>query len=177
MTQTKLLVIVCEHHMSTTQRAEFDARVKAVADKVGAELLVLEPGQYATLLDVCVLPDKAAPSQIKEGLCRCSASRSAFYREQLCPDEPHKVKAATALFGEDPAPPNAIQGEAMSFMLDPLEQAIESAARVMRDELGHMAQISMTLEGSVPTTSVYKRMGDHLDALLAAQLARVSRHE
>lgn len=68
----------------------------------------------------------------------------------------------------------AIQGEAMSFMLDPLEQAIESTARVMRDEWEHMAQISMTLEGNVPTTSVYKRMGDHLDALLAAQLRRVS---
>lgn len=71
----------------------------------------------------------------------------------------------------------AIQGDAMRFMLDPLEQAIESAARVMRDELDHMAQISTTLQGSVPTTSVYKRMGDHLDALLAAQLARAVRHE
>lgn len=71
----------------------------------------------------------------------------------------------------------AIQGEAMRFMLDPLEQAIESTAQVMRDEFEHMSQISTTVSGSVPTTSLYKRMGDHLDALLAAQLARVSRHE
>lgn len=71
----------------------------------------------------------------------------------------------------------AIQGEAMRFMLDPLEHAIESTAQVMRDEFEHMSHISRTLSGSVPTTSLYKRMGDHLDALLAAQLKQVAKHE
>lgn len=70
-----------------------------------------------------------------------------------------------------------IHGEAMSFALDPLEQAIESTTRVMRDELDHMAHISRSLEGNVPTTAIYNRMGDHLDALLAAQLKRVTADE
>lgn len=71
----------------------------------------------------------------------------------------------------------AIQGEAASFALDPLEQAIESTARVMRDEHEHMAQTGMTMAGNFPSTPTYRRMTDHLDRLLAAQLKRVSANE
>jgi energy-coupling factor transporter ATP-binding protein EcfA2 len=67
----------------------------------------------------------------------------------------------------------AIQGAAMRFMLDPLEQAIESTARVLRDEREHLAQISMMLSGDVPLSPVYKRMSAHLEALLSAQLKSV----
>jgi hypothetical protein len=47
----------------------------------------------------------------------------------------------------------------------------------MRDEREHMAQISMTLGGDIPATSLYSRMGSHLDELLAVQLKRVSADE
>lgn len=66
-----------------------------------------------------------------------------------------------------------IQGEAASFALNPLEQAIESTARVLRDERDHMAHISMTLGGDIPATPTYVRMIDHLDQLLIVQLKRV----
>ncbi|MCF7541829.1 hypothetical protein [Pseudomonas petrae] len=91
----------------------------------------------------------------------------------------HAIDAYVLPVREEPAAPKvqAIQGEALSFMLDPLEQAIESTARVMRDERDHMAEISMTMAGNVPTTFLYSRLGKHLDELLAAQLMRVSRYE
>lgn len=71
----------------------------------------------------------------------------------------------------------AVQGEAISFALDPLEQAIESTARVLRDERDHMAQISMPLGRDIPATPTYRRMADHLNQLLAAQLKRVTADE
>ena len=71
----------------------------------------------------------------------------------------------------------ALQGQAASFHLDPLEQAIQCAAQVMRDERDQMAQVSMTLGGDVPSTSLYGRMAVHLDALLAEQLKRVTSDE
>lgn len=71
----------------------------------------------------------------------------------------------------------AIQGEAMAFTFDRLESAIESTARLMRDEWEHMAEISRTVSGDVPTTMLYKRLGDHLDTLLRVQIKRVSTDE
>lgn len=68
----------------------------------------------------------------------------------------------------------AVHGESVSFALDPLEQAIELTTRVLRDEREHLAHISMTLSGDVPPSPVYKRMSGHLEALLDAQLKRVS---
>ena len=82
MTKTNLLVITNDTHMSDTQRATLTAHVQAVADKVGAELLVLLPGQHAQLLDVRVTPDKATTGEIKEGLRTCSASRGAHLGSQ-----------------------------------------------------------------------------------------------
>lgn len=73
-----------------------------------------------------------------------------------------------------PAPKiDAIQDEAISFMLDPLEQAIESTARVLRDEHEHLSQNRMTASGDVSLSPVYKRMSAHLEALWSAQLKRV----
>jgi energy-coupling factor transporter ATP-binding protein EcfA2 len=67
-------------------------------------------------------------------------------------------------------------GQAMigSFAGDLLESAIESTARVLRDERVHLAHISMTMSGVVPPSPIYKRMSSHLEALLDAQLKRVS---
>jgi len=71
----------------------------------------------------------------------------------------------------------AIQGQVVSCALDPLEQAIQCTAQVMRDEQSAMAEISQTLNGDIPSSLVYKRMGSHLDELLAAQLKRVTADE
>lgn len=68
----------------------------------------------------------------------------------------------------------AVQGEAISFALDPLEQAIESTTRVLRDEREHLAHISKSLGYDVSPTAMYSRMSEHLDALLGAQLRRVN---
>jgi len=73
-----------------------------------------------------------------------------------------------------PAKIEAIQGEALSFMLDPLEQAIESTARVLRDEHEHLAQINISRDGEIRLSPLYRRMSSHFEALLAAQLKRVS---
>lgn len=68
--------------------------------------------------------------------------------------------------------PAAIQGEAMSFMLDPLEQAIESTVRMMRDEHQQMTEV-----GAKEDTALCDRLGSHLDALLAIQIERVTADE
>ena len=67
----------------------------------------------------------------------------------------------------------AVQGEALSFALDPLEQAIELTTRVLRDEREHLAQINAPLCSDVPPSPIYKRMSNHLESLLAVQLKRV----
>ena len=63
----------------------------------------------------------------------------------------------------------AIQGEAMSFMLDPLEQAVESTVRMLRDEHQQIADTNAKQD-----TPLCDRLGAHLDALLAIQIERVS---
>lgn len=71
----------------------------------------------------------------------------------------------------------ALQGCVTGYAIDPLEAAIESTTRVMRDERESMAQVSMTVGGDIPSTSLYGRMGEHLDKLLAIQIERVTANE
>ncbi|MCL6305635.1 hypothetical protein M3R28_01795 [Pseudomonas syringae] len=63
----------------------------------------------------------------------------------------------------------ALQGVASGFMLDPLEQAIESTVRMLRDELQHMRDTA-----AKQLSPLSDRLGVHLDALLAIQIKRVS---
>lgn len=63
----------------------------------------------------------------------------------------------------------ALQGFAAGFALDPLEQAIESTVRMLRDEHQQMAEV-----GAKEDTALCDRLGAHLDALLAIQIERVS---
>ena len=58
------------------------------------------------------------------------------------------------------------------YVIDPLESAIESTTRIMREEGAHMADIARTLSDR-PTTSLYRAMGEHLDKLLALQLKQL----
>ncbi len=76
--------------------------------------------------------------------------------------------------GSGVASVDALQGCVTGYAIDPLEAAIESTARVMRDERESMAQISMTVGGDIPSTSLHSRMGEHLDKLLALQLKKLS---
>ena len=69
------------------------------------------------------------------------------------------------------------QAEAMKSMLDPLEQAIESTARIMRDEREEGAVMMHTMVGDVPLSDLYRRMSAHLDALLAIQIKQVTADE
>jgi hypothetical protein len=62
------------------------------------------------------------------------------------------------------------QGEVVAFSLDPLEQAIESTARSIGAEADR-------LDNKVNDSSLYHRLGTHLDALLAEQLKRVQANE
>ncbi|EPM91694.1 hypothetical protein A259_38476, partial [Pseudomonas syringae pv. actinidiae ICMP 19070] len=66
----------------------------------------------------------------------------------------------------------AIQGIASGFVLDPLEQAIESTVRMLRDELQHMRDTA-----AKQLSPLSDRLGAHLDALLAIQIQRVSGDE
>lgn len=72
----------------------------------------------------------------------------------------------------EPEQVTAIQGEAVSFSLDPLEQAVESTVRMLRDEHQQMADT-----GAKQDSALCDRLGTHLDALLAIQLEQVSSHE
>ena len=69
----------------------------------------------------------------------------------------------------DAEPMAAVQAEAVSFMLDPLEQAIESTVRMLRDEHQQMADT-----GAKQDSALCDRLGTHLDVLLAIQLERVT---
>jgi len=71
----------------------------------------------------------------------------------------------------------AIQGEAIGSMLDPLEQAIQCTAQVMRDERDAMADLSKRLDQNTLASSLHDRMGRHMDQLLAIQLKRVTADE
>lgn len=71
----------------------------------------------------------------------------------------------------------ATQGEVVGFTLGPLEQAIESTARVMRDECERMSGLSFTLSGQFPSSILHTRLGAHMEQLLAEQLKRVRTNE
>lgn len=122
---------------------------------------------------------------------KCGASPRLTDAVGQAADLMHAIDAHLHAAPVAPASPKveAIQGQAISFMLDPLEQAIESTVRLMREEseialpsimrLGEsrVNQVSMSTECSQPSTSVGSRLGKHLDELLAAQLKRVSADE
>lgn len=81
----------------------------------------------------------------------------------------HKVEATTAQLRDELANPvTAIQGEAMSFMLDPLEQAIELIVRLVDERLaaGHPSSLNISA-----------MLVGHLEDLLAEQLKRVTSDE
>lgn len=112
---------------------------------------------------------------VVQAIEKCGASPQLTDAVGQAMDLLHAIDAYVLPVREEPAVPKvqAIQGEALSFMLDPLEQAIESTARVLRDEHEHLAQVSAPLNGDVPPSPVYKRMSAHLEALLSVQLKRV----
>lgn len=68
----------------------------------------------------------------------------------------------------------AIQGQVVSSALDPLEQAIQCTAQVMRDEREAMTELCKRLDQGMQASSLHDRMGRHLDQLLAEQLKRVT---
>jgi len=86
-----------------------------------------------------------------------------------------QVRSALHSADRQPEPEKVteIQGEAMSFMLDTLEQAIESTARIMRDEREDSVMMQ-TMVSDVPLSDLYRRMSAHLDVLLAIQIERLS---
>ncbi|MQT83973.1 hypothetical protein GHN92_05240 [Pseudomonas sp. FSL R10-2964] len=63
-----------------------------------------------------------------------------------------------------------LQGFTTGYAIDHLESAIESTARVMRDERDRAVGLLLT----TLTGGTLKRFGDHLDKLLALQLKQLS---
>ncbi|WP_062381993.1 hypothetical protein [Pseudomonas abietaniphila] len=109
------------------------------------------------------LKEMRRPAQPSDTAHRASASESVPYLE-----------ATTAQLREELTPVlEPAQAMIGSFVGDLLESAIESTARVLRDERENLAQISITMGGDVPPSPVYKRMSAHLEELLSAQLKRV----
>lgn len=201
MTHTKLLVVSTDSHMSKSQRTTFTASVQAIADKVGAELLVLNPGQHAELLGVCDEPANAGAGEIKAGIfsgrfiptrTQSDAMRlvaglinsgAVDLREDVYSPGQRvfrclKISDATASLPDahdEPLPIieplNAAEGVALSFQLDPLESAISQVVQMLGDEMVRMA------EASVAPTTVHQRLEEHLNALLSEQLKRVTSAE
>lgn len=60
------------------------------------------------------------------------------------------------------------------YAIDPLESAIESTTQIMRDEYAQLVDLSKPNGGEVGESSVFARMAQHLDKLLALQLKRLS---
>lgn len=68
-------------------------------------------------------------------------------------------------------PMEAVEGVALSYCLDPLESAISLTVQALGDELSRMSSTDTV------STTTYQRLGEHLDALLAEQLKRVTADE
>lgn len=155
-------------------RHEYGPHVQIASHDLSCERGLGSPGSKPCVPDTIFnLREQGAPAgkatavEIKEGLRSCSASREAYWAHAVGSAPLYaRVEALTA-----------IQGEAISFSLDPLEQAIESTARIMRDELERMAEISLPLGGDIPSSTLYSRLGTHMEQLLAEQLKRVQTHE
>ena len=147
-------------------RSEYGHHVQIASHDLSCERGLGSPGAKPSVSDTIfslkeqgVPAGKATACEIKAGLRNRSASRDAYWAHAvgsvpLCA----QVKALTA-----------IQGEAISFSLDPLERAIESTVRMLRDEHQQMADA-----GAKQDSALCDRLGTHLDALLAIQLERVS---
>lgn len=146
-------------------RGEYGHHVQIASHDLSCERGLGSPGTKPRVSDTIfslreqgVAAGKTTAGEIKAGL-RNWASRDAYWAHAvgsapLCA----QVEALTA-----------IQGEATSFSLDPLEQAIESTVRMLRDEHQQMSEA-----GAQRDTALCDRLGTHLDALLAEQLKRVS---
>lgn len=122
---SKLLVITSEGYTSNPEHNKFIARAETTASKVGVELLVLEPGQNAFMLDGLTTPGKAAAGGIKSRLSHCLESRESY--------QGHALRGHVE-------PPKAIEGMALGVSLDPLESAIMSTAGLLAGATGQAAQ-------------------------------------
>ncbi len=121
----KLLVITSEGYTSSSEHDKFTARAEVIAAKVGAELLVLGPGQAAFMLDGLTAPGEEAASEITGGLRHCLESRESY--------QDHALRGHVE-------PPKAIEGMALGVSLDPLESAIMSTAGLLADATGKTAE-------------------------------------
>lgn len=180
MTQSKVIEIVViggtgsgkSHVLDVIDyalRHEYGPHVQIASHDLSCERGLGSPGEKPRVSDTIfnlreqgVPVGKATAGEIKEGLRNCSASREAYWA--------HAVGSAPLCSLVQPLA--AIQGEASSFSLDPLAQAIESTVRMVRDEHQQMAEA-----GAQQDTALCDRLGSHLDALLAGQLKRVTADE
>jgi energy-coupling factor transporter ATP-binding protein EcfA2 len=99
-----------------------------------------------------------------------SVSDTIFSLKERCPTKDAAETMRSRLRGtaDEAVTVTAIQSEAMSFCLDPLESAIESTVRMLNEGVAEPAKTS---------TAIAVRLLHHLDDLMAAQLKRVAAHE
>lgn len=71
----------------------------------------------------------------------------------------------------------AVQGEAVSFSLDPLESAIASTISLMNDHAVFLAESNLSDGQRAGMRFLSEKLNSHLNHLLAAQLKRVAEHE
>lgn len=71
----------------------------------------------------------------------------------------------------------AIQGEAMSFMLDPLEQAIASTITQLNDHAVFLAESNLSDVQRAGMRFLGEKLNSHLNHLLTAQLTKVTADE
>jgi energy-coupling factor transporter ATP-binding protein EcfA2 len=136
---------------------EYGQHVQVTSHELSRERYMGSPGTKPKVAETIFNLREQTPASSKLGEVEVSVDTSAL------------TSALETLGG--------VQGEAVSFMLDPLEQAIESTVRVMQGERDQCSEITTTESGNVSTTSLYARLGKHLDELLGAQLKRVTTHE
>jgi hypothetical protein len=74
-------------------------------------------------------------------------------------------------------PAHAIEGEAMSFALDPLESAIASTVGLMNDHAVFLSESNLGAVDRAGMKFLGEKLNSHLNHLLAAQLKQVTEHE
>ncbi|CAB5583179.1 Uncharacterised protein [Pseudomonas putida] len=158
----KLLVITSEGYTSSSEHDKFTARAEVIAAKVGAELLVLGPGQAAFMLDGLTAPGEEAASEITGGLRHCSESREAYWG--------HALRSHVE-------PLKAIEGMALGVSLDPLESAIRETVSLLNDQAVFLAESNLTEVQRAGLKFLGEKLNSHLNHLLGAQLKRVTAHE
>lgn len=136
------------------------------SDEVRAAMRLLEPLIQKGLIAVC--PD------------RWIGGRLAFLRPHIAKKQGWSVHVPDLnvdRWALMPVPDQSVEAELVSEcrLAEPLVDALDATARMLRDEVDHMISLGMKLGSEYRTTPLHRRLQQHFDELLTAQLKSLTR--